>query len=279
MSNIGSNIGSARTAAIAAPEDAVSSRSYVEWAPIFAGAVVAAVIAIAMTTFGSAIGLAMTSPYPSSGASGKAVAIAAAIWAVWVAASAAVAGGYLAGRLRHRVFDSSQHESEIRNGAHGLVTWAVAALLVGLTGALAAGSASRESWMSPGEANTPKLVERAADNMLRSDRVPNDALKRQAVPLLEKAGTGHELAADEKTFLSRVTSAQTGVAAPDADKRVDATVTALRDDINTARRLGVLAAFLAAAALAISAAAAWWAATLGGKHRDEGTRVAMLNIY
>ena len=273
-----SNIGSTRAAAVAVPDDAVVSRSYVEWAPIFAGAVVAAVIALTMTTFGSAIGLAMTSPYPWSGASGTAVAIAAAIWALWVAASAAMAGGYLAGRLRHRSFDSTQHESEIRNGAHGLTTWAVAALIVGIVGVMAAGSTARGTWMSPGEADTPRLVDRAADTLLRSDRVPNDALKRQVVPLLETAATGHDLSADEKTFMSRVTSAQTGLAATDADARVTATITNLRNDVNSARKLGVLAAFLAAATLAISAAAAWFGATLGGQHRDEGTRVALLNV-
>ena len=274
-----SNIGSTRPTAVAAADETIVSRPYVEWAPIFAGAVVAAVIALAMTTFGSAIGLAMTSPYPSAGASGKAVAIAAAIWAIWVAASAATAGGYLAGRLRHRSFDATQHESEIRNGAHGLTAWAVAALIVGTVGIHAAASTNRATWMTPGEADTPRLVDRAADSLLRSDRVPNDALKRQVVPLLEKAGTGHELSTDEKTFLSRVTAAQTGMTASDADARVNATITSLRDDVNAARKLGVLAAFLAAATLAISAAAAWWGATLGGQHRDEGTRVALLNIY
>ena len=274
-----SSIGTTRPTAVAAPDDAIVSRSYVEWAPIFAGAVVAAVIALAMTTFGSAIGLAMTSPYPWSGASGTAVAIVAAIWALWVAASAAMAGGYLAGRLRHRSFDSTQHESEIRNGAHGLTTWAVAALIVGFAGILAAGSANRGTWMTPGEADTPKLVERAADSLLRSDRVPNDMLKRQVVPLLEKSATGHELSADERTFMSRVTAAQTGLTATDADARVAATVTGLRNDVNTARKFGVLVAFLAAATLAICAAVAWWGATLGGQHRDEGTRVALLNIY
>ena len=62
-------------------------------------------------------------------------------------------------------------------------------------------------------------------------------------------------------------------------QRVNATVASLRDDVNTARKLGILAAFLAAATLAISAAAGWWSATLGGQHRDEGTRVAILNIH
>jgi hypothetical protein len=37
------------------------------------------------------------------------------------------------------------------------------------------------------------------------------------------------------------------------------------------RRTGVLAAFLTAASLLVSAAAAFWAAQMGGNHRDKGT--------
>ncbi len=267
------NLDTSRTNTAAATEDSTLSRPYVDWGAIFAGATVAAAIALAIATFGSAVGLSLASPYPSSGASGKAIAIAAAIWAVWTGASASIAGGYLAGRLRHRAFDSTAHESEVRNGAHGLVVWAVAALIVGILGTLAAGN--HGTWMAPGTGNTPQLVESATDSLLRSERgVPNDGLRRQVSPLLEKAAMGKTLGNDEKTFVARVTAAQTGVTTDDANKRVDATVTALRDDVNAARRLVLLAAFITAAALAVGAAAAWWGATLGGKHRDEGTGVA-----
>lgn len=256
-------------------DDAALSRPYVDWGAIFAGATVAAAIALALATFGSAVGLSMASPYPSSGVSGKALAIAAAIWAVWIGASASISGGYLAGRLRHRSFDSTAHESEVRNGSHGLVVWAVAALIVGILGTFAAGGGNHGSWMAPGAGNTPELVDRSTDSLLRSERgIPNDGLRRQVSPLLEKAAMGRQLAGDERTFLGRVTAAQTGVSPDDANKRVDATVTALRDDVNAARRLALLAAFITAAALAVGAAAAWWGATLGGKHRDEGTGVA-----
>ena len=47
-------------------------------------------------------------------------------------------------------------------------------------------------------------------------------------------------------------------------------VAQVRDNANSARRTGIMVAFLAAASLAIGAAAAWMAAALGGRHRDEG---------
>jgi hypothetical protein len=47
----------------------------------------------------------------------------------------------------------------------------------------------------------------------------------------------------------------------------------------TARKIGVLVAFLSAASLAVGAAAAWWAATMGGKHRDEGVDLSHLTTW
>ena len=42
------------------------------------------------------------------------------------------------------------------------------------------------------------------------------------------------------------------------------------------RRATVLVAFVTAASLVVSAAAAWWAAGMGGRHRDEGTDFSRL---
>ena len=38
-------------------------------------------------------------------------------------------GGYLTGRLRRRVHDASEHESDVRDGAHGLVVWGGALII------------------------------------------------------------------------------------------------------------------------------------------------------
>jgi hypothetical protein len=38
--------------------------------------------------------------------------------------SSFMAGGYVTGRLRHRFNDSTEHESDVRDGAHGLLVWA-----------------------------------------------------------------------------------------------------------------------------------------------------------
>ena len=43
--------------------------SFVEWGSVLAGAVLAAAISFVLLTFGAAIGLSATSPWPNSGAS------------------------------------------------------------------------------------------------------------------------------------------------------------------------------------------------------------------
>lgn len=82
---------------------------------------------------------------------------------------------------------------------------------------------------------------------------------------------------DDKAYLAQVVSQQTGVSAADAKTRVEKVYDDLADAkgnaakaAETARQIGVIAAFLLAASLVISAAGAFWAATEGGSHRDEG---------
>ena len=74
----------------------------------------------------------------------------------------------------------------------------------------------------------------------------------------------------DKVYVVREISSRTGLAEADAQKRLDDTVATLKAQAETARRYAVLFAFLTAASLLISGLAAWWAATAGGKHRDDG---------
>ena len=60
-----------------------------------------------------------------------------------------------------------------------------------------------------------------------------------------------------------------GLAAPDAERRVDTAIASAKANIAQARRSTVILAFMAGAAALVGAAAAWFAAGLGGKHRDD----------
>lgn len=77
-----------------------SDHSYIDWPAIFAGAVVASAISFVLLTFGSAIGLSLTSAYEGSGIGLAGFGIAAGLWLVWAQISSVFGGAYLAGRMR-----------------------------------------------------------------------------------------------------------------------------------------------------------------------------------
>ena len=52
---------------------------------------------------------------------------------------------------------------------------------------------------------------------------------------------------------------------------MDEAIVQVKDAANRARKAAVVLGFVTAATLLLGAAAAWWGATMGGKHRDEGT--------
>jgi hypothetical protein len=195
-----------------------------------------------------------------------------------VAVSAFAVGGYFAGRLRHRVYDATEHESDVRDSAHGLVVWAIAALLgtwiVTMTArdvshALNGGGGDRTP--IAGKADPARY---AADAMLRSDRAPaqgyNEPLHKEVASVLAAYATGANMTQEDAAYLTRVTAANGGVPQADAEQRVRTAVAQVRDNANRARRTGVMLAFLTAVSLAVGAAAAWAGAGLGGRHRDEG---------
>jgi hypothetical protein len=95
--------------------------------------------------------------------------------------------------------------------------------------------------------------------------------------LAQGATTGNVSDAD-KAYLAQMVSQNTGLSAEDAQGRVNEVLGSIDDAkakaaaaAETARKTGVLAAFLIAASFLVSAVGAYWAAMKGGQHRDEGT--------
>ena len=108
---------------------------YVDWGSIIAGAFVAVAASTIFLAFGSAIGLSMTSFQSTSAASATGLAVAGALWLLWVQVSSFAGGGYIAGRMRRQIGDGKPHEVEMRDGVHGLIVWAVGVVLgVGVAG-------------------------------------------------------------------------------------------------------------------------------------------------
>src|SRR5262249_19322065 len=76
--------------------------SFVEWGAVLAGAVLAASLSFVLLTFGTAIGLSATSPWPNSGLSAKVIASLAVFWTMAQQISSLIIGAYVAGRMRSR---------------------------------------------------------------------------------------------------------------------------------------------------------------------------------
>jgi hypothetical protein len=270
--------------------------SYVEWSAIFAGAILASAIIVLMTAFGSAIGLSLVSPY--HGPSPAIFYVVLALWFTWITVSSFVAGGYVTGRLRRPIDGATAHEVQIRDGAHGLVVWAAAVVIgtslatfslssavttMSLSSAIndrvdhgkSASSAIASSLAPGGDA-----MGYEAEALLRSEGAPMsgsaDAPRQEVARILMKGVADGSLNADDRAYLARMVSARAGLKQADAEKRIEAiadqiaTSTAKeRAATETARKAGILLAFLTAASMVVGAAAAWWGAGVGGRHRDE----------
>lgn len=253
---------------------------YVQWGPIVAGAFAAAALAIVLDTFAGAVGLAVSSTAPTWRDSSAALWLLSGIYLVVVALAAYGLGGYIAGRVRERLVEGGAVDREMRDGIHGLLVWALATLLTVLMIGLLAAPAARLAAPSSGSAGPATSV--AGENLIAFDL---DRLFRGAhstsgadmeYPRAEAArilltASGHEgVSIEDRTYLVRRVSEMTGLAAGEAQRRVDQTIESARQNIQRARHASVILAFAAGAAALIGAAAAWFTAVLGGKHRDTG---------
>jgi hypothetical protein len=113
------------------------------WGAILAGAIVAVSVSLLLLTLGTGLGFAFMSPWPDRGISAGGFTIAGVIWLIVAQWLSAAIGGYIAGRLRQRWLVTHTHEVLFRDTAHGLVTWAVATLIVAFIASVAAAIGGR----------------------------------------------------------------------------------------------------------------------------------------
>ncbi|ASJ70875.1 hypothetical protein [Granulosicoccus antarcticus] len=277
--------------------DGAASVPHVDWSAIFAGALLASAIGFILMTFGSGLGLSLVDPFGKEGASPVLIAAMVGLWTAWVVVSSFMAGGYLAGRMRRRAFDASEHEVDVRDGSHGLVVWAMGVLIAGylaasgianVTGAVAssAGSVVSASASAIGESSADPMA-LVTDSLMRKDGSQSTSednsstgmssqTREEVARLLASSVASGDIKPEDQAYLASVVERVTGVGAEEAEKRVSTAISTVEESAQkaksvaeSARKSGILFTFLAAAILIISAVAAWWSATLGGKHRDE----------
>lgn len=280
------------TVAVTAEPAITHERTYVDWAAILAGTVIATAITLVLTGFGSAIGLSMASPFAGQGFSGTAIAVAIGLWVVWIAVTSLMAGSYVTGRMRRRVDDASAHEVNVRDGAHGLVVWALSALVgaviaaISMAGAARTGSEIARSGMSAAAIVVGNTTEYAIDALVRTEtQAPaiDGNMREEIGRILVRAAADGQLSAQDRTYLTRTIAARAGVEPAEVEKRINVfsaearlALEHARAAAERARRIGIIVAFLTAASLAVAAAGAWWGASLGGKHRDENIDLSHL---
>jgi hypothetical protein len=259
----------------AIPEPYVDTgvQRYVDWGAILAGAAVAVGTFSVFAAFGSAIGLALVPSAGDDRVAATGLLVAAALWALWVQLSSYMAGGYITGRLRHRIGDAKPHEVEMRDGAHGLVMWAVGVVLSSLIAGWVAMAGGPAAANLVGGVDAQYYAERlmrpqAAVAQPAAATAVNEAGKTQTAALLTRMMTVSNQA--DQSFLVSEVSSQAGVPEAEAKNRVEQAIAEMRTAADKARRFGVVLAFFTAVSLLLSAVSAWWAAVKGGEHRDQG---------
>lgn len=211
-----------------------SSNSAVSWAAIIAGAVVAVAASLLLTVVATGFGLASVSPWARRGVSATAVTALAAIALLVTQWLSAALGGYITGRLRTKWVGTHTHEVFFRDTAHGLLTWAVATVAVAYI--VASGATSLVG------TGTRDLSTAAAG-------VVSNAFGRDA------GNTPHD-------------AAQSGIAAAEAERRVNDDLARAKAAADSARHDAELASLVSALAMLIGAFIACVSAALGGRERD-----------
>jgi nucleoid DNA-binding protein len=108
-----------------------------------------------------------------------------------------------------------------------------------------------------------------ADKVSMGDGGPAEASRQEVSRILLAGAADGSLSSDDRAYLVRVVAARAGLSQADAEKRVDALTEQTKATADKARKAGILLAFLTGASLVLGAAAAWWGAGVGGRHRDE----------
>jgi hypothetical protein len=266
--------------------------SFVEWGAVLAGAVLAAALSFVLLTFGTAIGLSTTSPWPGSGLSAKVIASLAVFWTMSQQIGSVMVGGYVAGRMRSRWHEGG-HEAEFRDGLHGALVWAVGVLISALLVFATAGAVARTGANLAGKAagsvaSGPNAIDTVLDTMLRptstvqanapsppatSPQGPGRAqgteeARAEMSRILASSVASGSIIPENRTRLAQLVSQRTSISQQEAERRVDDAVNAARAAADKARRAAVLTGFVTAAGLILSLGAGWWAAMRGGNHRD-----------
>jgi len=273
---------------------AESAVSAVSWPAIIAGAFSILAVGLILLALGSGLGLSSVSPWPNSGPSATTFGVYAAVWLVVVQWASAALGGYLTGRLRTKWVGVHTDEVYFRDTAHGFLAWSVAAVIMAAalssaassavgnaaraTGSVASAAADRAGAAAQSSGIDP--IGYVVDTLFRSDHPDANAnpqeIRAEASRIILSGVRNGDVPASDKTYLTQLVSARTGINQADAEKRVNEVIAKAKDAeskarqaADTARKTAAEIAFFTAFSMLIGAFIAAVAATIAGHRRDE----------
>ena len=134
---------------------------------------------------------------------------------------------------------------------------------------LAASSGSSAQTSVAGE----NIIAYDLDRLFRGERRITENInypRAEAGRILMTASSHRGMQVEDRSYLVRLVATVTGLAPPDAERRVDQVIAQAKDNISRARRTGVILGFMLGAAALLGAAAAWYVAIATGRYRDRG---------
>lgn len=245
-----------------------------DWAAAVAGAFIAAALFFVLLTFGTAIGLGVSSTSPSWREMSFALAFLSGLYILLSAIVSFGVGGYLGMKMRAYTSPRAAPEVRFRDGLHGLLVWAIAVVIGALLAALTASSLGSHgvSGVTSANAEPEPLLSYQLDRLFRSDGGRQaDAIRyerAEAGRVLLTSSSHSGVSGDDRNYLVRLVGRLAGLSPADAQHRVDSIIADSRSAIARTRHSAVLIAFMTAAALLVGAAVAWEAASLAGRERD-----------
>lgn len=244
-----------------------------QWTPIIAGALTATAVSSILVTFAATVGLGVSSAAPTWRDASIALWLLSGIYLILQALISFGCGGYIAGRTRAPIAAGDVEDVERGDGLHGVAAWALAVVLGVLLAAFIGMAANRPTTLTaPTSTTEPTVLSYEIDRLLRTARRPPNIdltpARAEAGRILLTSSSHTGVSSDDRAYLVQLVTAMTGLAGPDAERRVDTVIADARTAISRTRASTIILAFSIATALLLGAAAGWAGAETGGRHRD-----------
>ncbi len=253
----------------------------VSWAAILGGSVAASGMLLILWPVASAFGFAAVSPWNVSQPNATLGAMAI-IWLIIVQWLSSAFGGYLTGRLRTKWVGAHTNEVFFRDTVHGFLSWALTAVISAL---LLAGFISHSASITTQTALMAEMrdgknanddlkgpLAYMTDGLFRNDSANssvNDRDRTEAARILATGLSDKGIEQQDRAYLVRLINVRSGVAEPEANRRIDDAVVKEKQAVDQFRKGASALSIFTVISMLIGALVACAAAALGGAHRDE----------